>query len=166
MHVHIQDEQGEGIVYLDENGHAVGDGSPLAHFAIHELNHRGVKPEHGEALLKSIVKRLDDATRVGAHLCDEHHGRLSYAQMREMPPEGVSQQASYGTKTAWLTSDDITDEQNVRGPEAYEAIGWDQLTPRERQGVDQLATQNGVTLHAGSDLRTLVRFLNMHRASW
>lgn len=70
--MHIADDgPGHGLVLLGADGRAHSDGSRLAEFAIREINHRGLRPEHGQKLLDSIVDRLDLATLMSAWHCDE-----------------------------------------------------------------------------------------------
>lgn len=72
-HVHIAGDGGHhGVVYLGEDGRVHTDSSCLAEFAIHDINHRGLRPEDGQKLLDSIVDRLDPATLMTAHHCHRH----------------------------------------------------------------------------------------------
>ncbi len=77
--VHILDH-GRVIGTLSlHNGHVIDDGSIAAQNAI-EMNHEGLQRHHGQALLDSIVTKLDKATLVHAVHCDKPHHRHAAAQ--------------------------------------------------------------------------------------
>jgi hypothetical protein len=46
---------------------------------------------------------------------------------------------------------------------AYEQVGWDNLSPYARQRIDEIAQQDGVTLHWATDVETLRRYIRIYR---
>lgn len=76
-HIHItSDGDVIGTVFLDHDGIVKDDGTPAAINAVHHMNHKGLKPEHGEKLLQSILKKLDRATLIGGHECNDPDCKL------------------------------------------------------------------------------------------
>ena len=63
-HVHILEHNHIlGTLSLDNHGHVVDDGSIAAKNAL-EMNHHDLQRHHGQALLDSIVEKLDKATNI------------------------------------------------------------------------------------------------------
>lgn len=46
---------------------------------------------------------------------------------------------------------------------AYDLVGWDDFSPYAKQRIDQIASELGITLHAGSDEATLRRCIRAYQ---
>lgn len=49
---------------------------------------------------------------------------------------------------------------------AYDAVGWKQLSPYARSKIDEMAREDGVTLHVGTDEETLRKYIQRWKSSW
>lgn len=129
---------------------------------------RGCTCDDGHKLdcpIHGMYPTVEDPDDMGWHVPENNPVGYPQGQPRGWATPYQSSKQS-GTMQSMLTSDQVTDEMNVSGPAAYEAVGWYQLSPYTKKTADELATKMGVTLHANSDLRTLLRFVNMARNSW
>jgi hypothetical protein len=49
---------------------------------------------------------------------------------------------------------------------AYDAVGWDRLSPYAKSCIEQIAARDGITLHHQTDEATLRRLIRIYRTGW